>query len=184
MNKFALVLTINKYSTYFETQTIYNIYDSLEIAKQSLIDIIFSNFKNINIDYPTDLIDFEYLWFKEQYVKTNAFVYQLCYNDKWSEPWDPQDIYDDVLEKIQDYENKNVPDFSKIYGEPNPDMEEDDNFTSNHTEQSHEFEQKLKEIISSAQNNDDLLKDCNCSQCQEGCKIQQSKFNVKNQPEI
>jgi hypothetical protein len=184
MNKIALVLTINKYFTYFETQTIYNIYDSLEIAKQSLIDIIFSNFKYLNIDYPSDLIDFEYIWFKEQYVKTNAFVYQICYNDKWSEPWDPQDIYDDVLEKIQDYENKNVPDFSKLYGEPNPDMEEDDNFTSNHTEQSHEFEQKLKEIISSAQNNDDLLKDCNCSQCQEGCKIQQLKINAQNQPEI
>ena len=81
MNKFALVLTINKYSTYFETQTIYNIYDSLEIAKQALIDIIFSNFKYLNIDYPTDLIDFEYIWFKEQYVKTNAFVYQIYYNE-------------------------------------------------------------------------------------------------------
>jgi hypothetical protein len=171
MNKFGLVITINKYSTYFETHTIYNIYDSLENAKQSLIDIIFSNFKNITIDYPTDLIDFEYQWFKEQYVKTNVFVYKIYNNDTWSEPWESQDIYEDVLEKIQDYENKNIPDFSKIYGEPNPDMEEDDNFTSNHTEQNNEFEQKLKEIISSAQSTqlkDNLVKDCHCPQCNKG----------------
>ncbi len=175
MNKIGLVLTINKYSTYFETNTVYNFYDSLEIAKQSLIDIIFSNFKQITIDYPSDLIDFEYLWFKEQYVKTNAFVYQIYYNDTWSEPWDSQDIYEDVLEKIQDYENKNIPDFSKIYGEPNPDME-DDNFTYSHTEQNdefkqtNEFEQKLKEIISLAQSTqlkDDLVKDCHCPQCND-----------------
>jgi hypothetical protein len=188
MNKTALVLTINKFSTYFETQTIYKMYDSLEIAKQSLIDIIFNNFNHINIDYPSDLIDFEYKWFKEQYVKTNAFVYQIYNNDTWSEPWDSQDIYEDVLEKIQDYENKNIPDFSKIYGEPNPDMEEDDNFTSNHTEHSHEFEQKLKEIISAAQNTefkDDQVKDCNCKQCQEGYKIQLSKkLDTDNQSNI
>jgi hypothetical protein len=120
-----------------------------------------------------DLIDFEYIWFKEQYVKTNAFVYQIYHNDKWSEPWDTQDIYEDVLEKIQDYENKNIPDFSKIYGEPNPDINEDDNFVSNHTEQNTEFEQKLKEIISLAQSTElknNLVKDCQCSQCCESCK--------------
>ena len=183
MNKIALVLTINRFTQYFETQTIYNNYDSIEIAKKALIDIIFSHFKNINVDYPHDLIDFEYIWFKEQYVKTNAFVYQIYDNDKWSEPWESQDIYEDVLEKIQEYENENIPDFSKMYGEPNPDVEEDDNFTSDNTEHSFEFEQKLKEIISQAQNTtfkDDQVKDCHCSKCQESYQIQTNKLQTNS----
>lgn len=184
MNNFGLVLTINKYNTYFESVSYFNVYESLEDAKKLLVNTLVDHFKHINIDFPLELIDFEYAWFKEQYVKTNAFVYKIYSNDRWSEPWEPQDIYDDVLQQLENYEIENVPDFSKMYGEPNPDADAYDDFSIEHNEQTHEFEAKLKEIISQAQSvtiKEDEVKDCPCDKCQDGCKVQQMKRELEQE---
>ena len=184
MNKIGLALTINKYNTYFESVSYFTVNESIENAKKSLVNTLVDHFKHINIDFPLDLIDFEYLWFKQQYVKTNSFVYKIYSNETWSEPWELQDIYDEVLEKLEEYEIKNVPDFSKMYGEPNPDSEAYDDFSLEHNEQTHEFESKFKEIISQAQSvkiKEDEIKDCPCDKCQDGCKVQQMKKELEQE---
>ena len=112
------------------------------------------------------------------------FRYKIFSNDIWSEPWDYDDLYDEILVKLEEYEIANVPDFSKMYGEPDPDVDADDNFTIENNEQTHEFETKLKEIICQAQNakiKEDEVKDCPCAQCQEGYQLQQLKKQLESE---
>lgn len=182
MEKTALVITINKFTSYFESNNYYTLHDSESDAKKHLEQVLVDNFKHLNIDFPDNLVDFEYQWFKQQYVKANSFSYKLFFSGKWSEPWDYDDIYDDVLVKLEEYEMANAPDFATMYGEPDPDVEASDNFTIENNEQTHEFETKLKEIISQAQNSkikDDEVKDCPCERCQEGYAYQQMKKELE-----
>ena len=185
MNKIGITVTINKYTTYFDSISYYLIVDSIEQANKYLIDTLVENFKYINIDFPNNLVDFEYHWFKQQYVKANSFTYKILSDNVWTEPWDYDDIYDDVLTKLEEYEIQNAPDFDKIYGEPHPDVEVDDKFNIENNEHTHEFEAKLKDIISQAQsvktNNEDTVKDCSCEKCQEGYQYQQMKKELENE---
>lgn len=108
----------------------------------------------------------------------------LSWNNKWSEPWDYDDIYDDVLVKLEEYEISNAPNFAKMYGEPDPDVDADDNFNIENTEHVHEFETKLKEIISQAQSvkiREDEIRDCHCEKCQEGYQAQQMKKELEKE---
>ena len=186
MSKIGLIITINKFTTYFESNTYTYIYenDNINDARNTLVSILVENFKYINIDFPDNLIDFEYEWFKQQYVKASSFTYKVFENNKWSEPWDCDDIYDDVLVKLEEYEIQNAPDFTKIYGEPNPDVDINDNFNIENNEHVHEFETKLKEIISQSQNvkiKEDEVKDCKCERCQEGFNSQQLKKELEQE---
>jgi len=182
MSNFGLIITINRYTNYFESANYHTTHDSVENAKNKLIQTLVDNFKHINIDFPNNLVDFEYHWFKQQYVKANAFTYKIFSNNNWTEPWDCDEIYDEVLSQLEEYEISNPPDFSKMYGEPDPDAEADDNFTVENNEQTHEFETKLKEIISQAQNvtiKDDEVKECPCEKCKEGYAYQQMKKELE-----
>jgi hypothetical protein len=182
MSNIGLIITINRFSTYFESNTYTSEFDNIDEAKIKLVNVLVENFKYINIDFPNNLVDFEYLWFKEQYVKANSFTYKIFANNKWSEPWDYDEIYDDVLVKLEEYEISNAPDFTKMYGEPNPDEDTGDNFNIENTEHVHEFETKLKEIISQAQSvkiKEDEIRDCQCEKCQEGYKTQQMKKELE-----
>ena len=100
MNKIALSLTINKYVNYFESISHFLIFDTLENTKSELINILVTHYKKLHINYPHDLTDFEYELFSQNYVKADAFVYKIYYNERWEEPWESQDIYDEVIEKI------------------------------------------------------------------------------------
>jgi hypothetical protein len=177
MTKFGLIITINKFNNYFETiQTTY-VFDTIDEAKNKLLTYLGDQFKHLNIDFPIDFIDFEYMWFKEQYINTNAFNYKIFNNDEWTEPWDTQEIYSDVIELMIEAETKIPIDFSQLYGEPDPDENVNDNFTMEPTEQMQELENKLKEIISQAKTMDiqtDQVKECPCSKCLEGANIQSS----------
>ena len=178
MTKLGLTITINKFTTYFESKNYFLLCDTIDDAKNKLIEIIVDNFKYINIDFPDNLVDFEYQWFNKQYVNASSFTYNLFHNDNWSSPWDNDEIYDDVLVKLEEYEIQNAPDFSQMYGEPDPDSNVDDKFSIEHNEQTHEFESKLKEIISQSQNvklKDDEIKDCPCDKCKEGYVYQKMK---------
>ncbi len=184
MTNIGLIITINRFSTYFESNTYTSEFDNIDEAKVKLISTLVENFKYINIDFPNNLVDFEYLWFKEQYVKANSFTYKIFTNNKWLEPWEYDDIYDDVLVKLEEYEILNAPEFEKIYGEPNPDEDADDNFNIENNEHVHEFETKLKEIISQAQSvkiQEDEIRDCQCEKCQEGYQSQQMKKELEKE---
>ena len=98
MNKIGLSLTINKYSTYYESINQFLLFDTVDNARRELINILVSHYKKLNINYPLQLIDFEYEIFNQSYVKADAFVYKIFQDNKWEEPWETQEIYDDVIE--------------------------------------------------------------------------------------
>ena len=178
MNKIGLSLTINKFTTYFESIAHFLMFDSLDNARSELINILVTHYKKLYINYPQELINFEYEIFSHQYVKADTFVYKIFQNDRWEEPWDTQDIYDDVLEQIIKEESTNPPEFSEIYGEPDPDENIINKFTMENDECYQEMENKLKEIISQTNTvkfKEEQVKDCKCQLCQEGYEHQKSK---------
>jgi hypothetical protein len=122
----------------------------------------------LNIDYPLNLIDFEHHWFNKQYINSNAFYYKIFMDGNWHEPWDNQDIYSDVLDKMLEEENNNPPNFNEIYGEPNPDEEVIDKFSMNNNEDIHDLQTKFTEIIKNSNSiklKDDQVKECKCDKC-------------------
>lgn len=175
MNNIGLVITINKFKQYFETSQSTLICESIDEAKYKLIDYLAKEFNNLNIDYPFDFSDFEYNWFGQQYVNTNAFYYTLFIDGAWHEPWEHQDIYSEVLDKMQTIEEANPPNFDEIYGEPNPDEDTVDKFSMEKTEQIHEFEKKLTEIIKQSKTlnfKEDHIKECECEKCKENIEVE------------
>ena len=171
MNQIGLSLTINKFTTYFESTPYFLMFDTLENTRNELINILVTHFKKLHINYPSELSEFEYELFNHQYVKTDAFVYKIYQNNRWEEPWEPQDIYDDVIDKIVKEDSENPPEFSEIYGEPDPDENIINKFTMENDECYQEMESKLKEIISQTHTvklKEDQVKDCKCQSCQEG----------------
>jgi len=184
MNKIGLIVNINKYKHYFETSNATFVCDTFDNIKEKLINHLVLHFGNLNIDYPMDLTDFEYIWFNQNYVNTNAFSYfifsQSDQSAKWSQPWELQEIYDDFLDKMVEKDSLNPPDFDTIYGEPNPDEDMDDNFTMDHNEEIEKFEKKLNEIMTNAKNieiHENQVKDCDCDKCKEGYELQKAKLN-------
>jgi len=174
MNKIGLIITINKFNNWFETIQTTFVSNTIDDAKNDLIEFLASHFKNLNIDYPLDLNDFEYLWFKQQYVNANSFYYKLFIDGIWSEPWDNQDIYSDVMDKIFEQETENPPDFTNLYGEPDPDENINDKFGGIESDQISEFEEKLTEIIKQSKTThikEDTVKECKCDKCQEGATL-------------
>lgn len=183
MSKIALSLTVNKFINHFESIPYFLTFDSLEDTRNEIVNILVTHFKKLNINYPHELIEFEYELFSQQYVKTDAFTYKIYQNEKWEEPWETQDIYDDVIEKIIYEDSKDPPDFSEMYGEPDPDENIINKFTMENDVCYQEMEKKLKEIISQSCDlkiKDDQVKDCKCKSCQEGFqKQQETKLHEK-----
>ena len=117
----GLIATVYKYNKYFEPITQTFVADSLDIARDILINFISSNINNLQIDYPLDIDDFEYIWFDNQYIKCDLFSYKIFMDNKWLENnlWGNQEIYTDVLQYmfvkeiielknvVQDYDNEN-----------------------------------------------------------------------------
>ena len=127
----ALIITINKYDIYFSSEILTFTCDNITNTYEKLINTLIKYF-NINIDFPNELSEFEYLWFDKQYTKLSTFTYNIFSNNEWSTPWESQSIYDDILEKINELEIKEAPDFSKMYGELNyNDNDSDDNVLNN-----------------------------------------------------
>lgn len=178
MDKIGLIVTVNKFKHHFETnQTTWSC-ESIDDAKNKLVEFLAKELSSLNIDYPFDLSDFEYIWFDKQYVNTNVFYYKLFMEGQWREPWDHQDIYSDVLDKMLEHEQSNPPIFDEIYGEPDPDEEKIDNFSMENNEQVREFEKKLTEIINQSKNvhlKEDLVKECKCEKCLESNVLRESK---------
>jgi hypothetical protein len=175
---YALSLTINKYSNFFESINHFLTFDTLVDLKKELINILTNQYKNYNIDYPSELFKFENIIFNDNYIKADAFVYKIFFDNKWLEdPWDTQDIYNDVLESILNIDINNPPDFSEIYGEPNP----DENIINNNNiedEEINDIEKRLNNIMEETKRmEEEQIKECPCEKCLEGSKIQQ-KINL------
>lgn len=181
MNKIGLIITINKFKHYFETNQLTYMCESMDKAKDTLVDHLVKEFSNLNIDYPSEFSDFEHYWFGQQYVNTNAFYYKLLTEGVWHEPWEHQDIYLDVLDKIQANEEDNPPNFDEIYGEPDPDENIVDKFSMEKNENIHEFEKKLTEIIKQSKTvhfKEDEIKECTCKKCKESHKdLDHTEYN-------
>ena len=182
MSKVGLFIGITKSSTYFESINEYKVVDTIDEARVELINYLVRQLGVLNIDYPLSVEDFEYIWFNEQYVKSSVFNYKLFVNDKWVEPWESQEIYSDVLDKMFDEETKNPPDFSHIYGEPDaleepstldnePSIPHDTmpSVSEESTKDMKYFEETLKNIIEQSKtviSHDDVLeKACGCDKC-------------------
>lgn len=170
MNSIGLIVNIYKFNHNFDAVNSTFICESINDAKDKLINYLISQLGNLNIDYPMDLTEFENIWFKQNYVNTNAFSYFIFQDNKWIQPWELHEIYDEFLDKMIEKESSNPPDFETIYGEPNPDEEVNDNFTMEQSEDILNFEKKLAEIMNNAKNIDfkeDQVKDCDCNKCRD-----------------
>lgn len=173
MNNIGLTVTVNKYVTSFQSNTVTFVCDTLDNIKTELIKCIAEQFNYLNIDFPLNYCDFEYHCFDTQPVKGDAINYGVFNNNVWSSPWSLQDIYSDVLDYLQEKDNACPPDFSKIYGEPNPDEEQPDDFKFENSEH-------INKPEPSDDNKKDELPVCDCNQCKEGEKIQKDKNDLIN----
>jgi hypothetical protein len=114
----GLIITINKYSSWFSSNTQTFTFSTLEECQNKLISYLTDIINILNIDFPQDLDEFETLWFNENYVNCSFFEYRLFNNDMWSEPWDKQDIYSLVLDNLIKVQQEQNIDYEKLYGEP------------------------------------------------------------------
>jgi hypothetical protein len=154
--KIGLIVTINRFVNYsghkyFKAKTVTTMCKTLEDAHSELVRYLCSQFKDLNIDFPIDINEFELLWFDREYIETHAFTYKV-FNNKWMEPWEMEDIYSDVMDLMFDTESKNPPDFSELYGEPNPDEIKEDKFVMQPEENKEldDIQSKVDEIINLA----------------------------------
>lgn len=125
MTNIGLIVTLNKYTTYFESILKTFTSTDLEELKKNMIDFLCSHTNSLTIDYPMELEDFEYIWFKEQYMKCNLFTYKVFMDGKWTQPWEDQDIYDIMLEEMHKQEIEKGVD-PELYNEPDPDEDASD----------------------------------------------------------
>jgi hypothetical protein len=182
MNKIGLIIIINKFNHYFETQTQTWSCDTIDQARERLLDYLSDQFKNLNIDYPMELDDFEYIWFNKQYLNSNSFYYKIYNSGEWLEPWEHQEIYSDVLERMLAREQANPPDYSQSYGEPDPDEDTSDKFTMEN-EDMKDFENKIMEMMDKSKLKDqeveleDEVKPCHCEKCVQQDETRKNEIN-------
>ena len=117
MNNFGLIVTINGFNKSFYNYNKTFICNNLNDAKNKLVNYLALELNKLNIDYPLNFEDLDRYWFNDEYVKAQIFSYQLFNNSNWSEPWDYQDLYDEILEIMNNYEIEHVPDFTKLFSE-------------------------------------------------------------------
>jgi hypothetical protein len=81
-------------------ETITYICNTLEDCQNKLI-VNLKNIINKKIDYPEDVDDFSTnYWYNDYSMDNEFFDYNLYYNNKWVKPWTLQELYDDVINII------------------------------------------------------------------------------------
>ena len=189
MTKIGLIVTINKYKNHFASSTSTIVCTTIEEARIELIKYIVAHFSLLNIDFPLDYDDFEFIWFNENYVGANAFTYRLYHDNNWIEPWSHQEIYDDVLVAMHVDMIANPPDFDTMYGEPKYDddtIERDeeipnevDTFTTGNSAMA-EVEQQMKQVMAEAESVH-ITENCNCNQCNDMKELKELKDFIENE---
>lgn len=100
-----LIFTRPNYTPKYELFT-FNC-DTIEECKgKLLVNIKNKIFKNI--DYPQHLEDFTTLyWYNDNFMDNHIFDYKIFYNNEWSQPWELQELYDDVIDIIHQVDIQN-----------------------------------------------------------------------------
>ena len=89
---------------------------SLNEIQKELINFLALEFNKLQIDFPLNLNEFESIWF--DFYSMNHLDYIFNYNiydserSEWITPWELQDIYNDILEKILYLEEHDGNDYS------------------------------------------------------------------------
>lgn len=183
MNSTALIITMNKFNKYFQSFDKTFVCENLDNAREELIKYLASQFDHLRIDFPDNYLDFSYVWFEEQSVNAEVFSYKIFDNNMWREPWEHEEIYQDVITTLEEMDKKIPIDFSKIYAEPNPDEEENDDFKFEHNEDTTIMDAKISDVLCEAHDQEfvknlhveDTVEDCPCADCLEGYKVQLAK---------
>jgi hypothetical protein len=83
---------------------------NLDEAQKKLVNCLALEFNKLNINFPIELTDFECEWFDRNYMKANAFYYNIFDSNesRWIKPWSLEDIYELILEEIQILEINNI----------------------------------------------------------------------------
>ena len=157
MNKVGLFITLNKYKNCFQSRTETKLCNSLDEAKHELIDILANEYKYLQIDFPDDLQDFEHIIFDEIYVNANAFTYKIFENNNFIEPWDSNEIYEEVLDELLENEQKLITNNDEL-------KEQDEIMESNYDEEMFGYND-LKELQEKAKNFEKEVEDCDCNKC-------------------
>lgn len=80
---------------------------SLEECYNKLI-VNIKNKINMNIDFPSDLDDFAYLhWYNNYSMDNEIFDYNVFSNNEWTKPWTLQELYENILEIIHQVDLQN-----------------------------------------------------------------------------
>ena len=81
-------------------ETITYVCDTFEDCQNKLI-VNLKNIINKKIDYPEDVDDFSTNYWYNDYAMDNEFFdYNLYHNNQWVKPWTLQELYDDVINII------------------------------------------------------------------------------------
>ena len=93
--------TQNKYeSLYFICKDLDECYNKIIISIKNLI--------MMNTDYPDDYDEFKnIIWYNSVSFDNEIFDYNIFINDKWSKPWDHQELYSNALEIINNVDIQN-----------------------------------------------------------------------------
>ena len=59
-------------------------------------------FNKRTFDFPVDYESFENKWFLESNTFYKPFTYSIFDNDKWIEPWTNNELYDVIIEKLEE----------------------------------------------------------------------------------
>ena len=85
--------------------------NNIEEARIELVNYLSNEFNKLNIDFPLDYHDFEYLWYEYNNMDhlDNIFTYNIYdTNDfTWKKIWNEQEIYNDILDKINELDINN-----------------------------------------------------------------------------
>jgi hypothetical protein len=93
--------------------------NNIEEARIELVNYLSNEFNKLNIDFPLDYHDFEYVWCEYNNMDhlDNIFTYNIYdTNDlKWKKIWTEQEIYNDILDKINELDLNNDMYINKYY---------------------------------------------------------------------
>ena len=71
-----------------------------------IISVYLKSHLTLNIDYPSDYDEFECLYLENCSIKTKLIDYKIFSNNNWFQPWSLQEIYDYMLELINNNDIK------------------------------------------------------------------------------